>query len=114
MVPLTPGYLVRDLAVDLGLPLVIAARTGLGTINHTLLTIEAARAAGLRVAGVVMTPWPAEPEPIEASNRRDDRAARRRAGERAGADRTRDSLAQAGARAAARRLGGLVRQCSTP
>lgn len=69
MVPITPGYLVRDLAVDLALPLVIAARTGLGTINHTLLTIEAARVAGLRVAGVVMTPWPAQPEPIEASNR---------------------------------------------
>ena len=58
-----------DLAVDLALPLVIAARTGLGTINHTLLTVEAARAAGLRVAGVVMTPWPAAPVPIEVSNR---------------------------------------------
>jgi dethiobiotin synthetase len=69
LVPLTPGYLVRDLAVDLGLPLVIAARTGLGTINHTLLTVESARAAGLRVVGVVMTPWPEHPEPIEASNR---------------------------------------------
>jgi dethiobiotin synthetase len=69
MVPITPGYMVRDLAIDLGLPLVIAARTGLGTINHTLLTAEAARAAGLHVAGVVMTPWPSEPQPIERSNR---------------------------------------------
>jgi dethiobiotin synthetase len=69
MVPITTGYLVRDLAVDLALPVVIAARTGLGTINHTLLTIEAGRAAGLVVAGVVMTPWPEEPEPIERSNR---------------------------------------------
>jgi dethiobiotin synthetase len=69
MVPITTGYLVRDLAVDLGLPLVVAARTGLGTINHTLLTVEAARAAGLTVAGVVMTPWPEAPKPIEASNR---------------------------------------------
>jgi dethiobiotin synthetase len=69
LVPITAGYLVRDLALDLGLPVVIAARTGLGTINHTLLTVEAARAAGLRVAGVVMTPWPAAPEPIEISNR---------------------------------------------
>ena len=69
MVPITTGYLVRDLAVDLGLPVVIAARTGLGTINHTLLTVEAARGAGLTVAGVVMTPWPSEPEPIERSNR---------------------------------------------
>jgi dethiobiotin synthetase len=69
LVPLTAGYLVRDLALDIRLPVVIAARTGLGTINHTLLTIEAARSAGLRVAGVVMTPWSAHPEPIEHSNR---------------------------------------------
>ena len=69
MVPLTPGYLVRDLAVELGLPLVIAARTGLGTISHSLLTAEAARAAGLDVVGIVMTPWPDDPQPIELSNR---------------------------------------------
>ncbi len=49
--------------------MVVAARTGLGTINHTLLTVEAARAAGLTVAGVVLTPWPDEPAPIEQSNR---------------------------------------------
>ena len=48
MVPLTPSYLVRDLAGDLGLPVVIAARTGLGTINHSLLTIQGARDAALR------------------------------------------------------------------
>ena len=69
MVPLTPGYLVRDLALDLGLPVVIAARTGLGTINHTLLTVEAARTGGLQVAAVVMTPWPREPHVMERSNR---------------------------------------------
>jgi dethiobiotin synthetase len=69
LVPITPGYLVRDLALDLALPVVIAARPGLGTINHTLLTVEAAHAAGLRVAGVVMTPWPAEPTAMERSNR---------------------------------------------
>ena len=69
LVPLAPDYLVRDLARDLGLPLVIAARPGLGTINHTLLTLEAARAAGLRVAGVVMTPWPEQPSAMEDANR---------------------------------------------
>ena len=69
LVPITTGYLVRDLAIDLGLPVVIAARTGLGTINHTLLTVEAARAGGLHVAAVVMTPWPDDPTPIERSNR---------------------------------------------
>ena len=69
LVPLDPGYAVRDLARDLGLPLVVAARPGLGTINHTLLTLEAARAAGLDVRGVVLTPWPAEPDAMERSNR---------------------------------------------
>lgn len=69
LVPLTPRYLVRDLAAGLGLPVVIAAPPGLGTINHTLLTIEAARAAELEVQSVVLTPWPEEPGQIEESNR---------------------------------------------
>jgi dethiobiotin synthetase len=68
MVPLAGDYLVRDLARDLGLPLVVAAGPGLGTINHTLLTLEAARAAGLEVAGVVFTPWPGDPDSVQASN----------------------------------------------
>ncbi len=69
LVPITADYSVRDLAVDLGLPVVVAARTGLGTISHSLLTVEAARAAGLTVAAVVMSPWPDRPDPIERSNR---------------------------------------------
>jgi dethiobiotin synthetase len=69
LVPLTPTYLVRDLAVELALPLVIAASPRLGTINHTLLTIEAARNSGLEVRLVVLTPWPDEPDAIAESNR---------------------------------------------
>jgi len=69
LVPLADSYTVLDLAVDLALPLVIAARPGLGTINHTLLTLRAARCAGLDVRAVVLTPWPSEPQPIELSNR---------------------------------------------
>lgn len=69
LVPLTPSYLVRDLAADLGHPLVVVAGPGLGTINHTLLTIESARSAGLQVAAVVLTPWLEEPTEIERSNR---------------------------------------------
>jgi dethiobiotin synthetase len=69
LVPLTTGYSVRDLAVDLSLPLVVAARPGLGTISHTLLTIEAARAVGLTVRCVVLTPWPDDPSVMERSNR---------------------------------------------
>jgi dethiobiotin synthetase len=68
MVPLSPTYLVRDFAVDLGLPLLLVARPGLGTINHSLLSLEAARAADLHVAAVVLTPWPEEPGDVERSN----------------------------------------------
>jgi dethiobiotin synthetase len=69
LVPLSPTYLVRDLAADLGYPLVVVASPRLGTINHTLLTLESARAAGLEVAAVVLNPWPEEPSQIEQSNR---------------------------------------------
>jgi dethiobiotin synthetase len=68
LVPLAAGYTVRDLAAGLALPLVVAASPGLGTINHTLLTLEAARSAGLEVAMVVLTPWPDVPSTVEASN----------------------------------------------
>jgi dethiobiotin synthetase len=69
LVPLTEDYTVRDLAAQLGLPLLIAARPGLGTINHTLLTLHAAREVGLTVCAVVLTPWAAEPSVMERSNR---------------------------------------------
>ena len=80
LVPLTLGYLVRDFARDLGLPVVIAAPPALGTINHTLLTIEAVRAVGLEVAAVVLTPWPDEPGRRRALEPRGDRAPRARPG----------------------------------
>jgi len=69
LVPLTNDYLVRDLASEIGLPVVVVARAGLGTINHTLLTVGAVREAGLRVAGVVVTPWSDAPSTMEQSNR---------------------------------------------
>jgi dethiobiotin synthetase len=69
LVPLSDDYAVLDLAVALALPLVVVARPGLGTINHTLLTIRAARSAGVEVCAVVMTPWPAQPTDLELSNR---------------------------------------------
>jgi dethiobiotin synthetase len=69
LVPLADELTVRDLAVALGLALLIAAGPGLGTINHTLLTIEAARVAGLDVRAVVLTPWPEQPSELERSNR---------------------------------------------
>jgi dethiobiotin synthetase len=69
LVPLADGYDIRRFAQALGLPVVVAARPGLGTINHTLLTLEAARHASLDVVGVVLTPWPRKPSEMERSNR---------------------------------------------
>ena len=69
LVPIAEGWDVRALARELGLGVVIVARAALGTINHTLLTIEAARAGGLDLRAVVLTPWPAVPEALELSNR---------------------------------------------
>ncbi len=69
LVPFCEELTVRDLARALDLPVLIAARPGLGTINHTLLAIDAARAAGVRVCAVVLTPWSHEqPSAIELSN----------------------------------------------
>lgn len=69
LVPITEDFSVRDLAVELALPVVIAARPGLGTINHTLLTLAEARRSGLDVRAVVLTPWPESPDVIASSNR---------------------------------------------
>lgn len=69
LVPLGEDFTVRDLAAELKLPLLIAARPGLGTINHTLLTLQAARTAGLEVRAVVLTPWAQHPSTMEGSNR---------------------------------------------
>jgi dethiobiotin synthetase len=55
LVPVSDGASMADLARELGLPLLVVARASLGTINHTLLTLEAARTRGLRVAGVVIS-----------------------------------------------------------
>ncbi len=66
LVPIMPGYLVADLASDLGLPVVIVARAALGTINHTLLTLEAARRRRLDVLGVVVNGMPKRPSRAEA------------------------------------------------
>jgi dethiobiotin synthetase len=52
--PLTDAETVADLAAALGLPLIVVTRRSLGTLNHTLLTLEAAAQRGLHVAGVVV------------------------------------------------------------
>lgn len=59
--PISDEFWVVHLARLMGLPVVIVARAGLGTINHTLLTLHAARSAGLEVAGVVVNRYRLEP-----------------------------------------------------
>jgi dethiobiotin synthetase len=54
LVPVNDAQTMADLMVLLGLPVIVAARTTLGTINHTLLTLEALLARSLKIAGVVM------------------------------------------------------------
>ena len=64
----TDGTTLADLAADLDLPLVVVARPGLGTLNHTRLTCEAAWARGLRVLGIVVNDFPAAPGVAEQTN----------------------------------------------
>ena len=60
LVPMDAGHTVLDLMRSLMLPAVVVARAGLGTINHTLLTVGALRAAGVPVAGVVVNRYPSD------------------------------------------------------
>ena len=66
--PLTETETVADLAAELGMPLVIVARRSLGTLNHTLLTLEVARARRLPVAGVVVSETAPVSGPAEETN----------------------------------------------
>lgn len=61
-VPIRGDYLMVNLAQDLDLPLVVVARPSLGTLNHTLLTVEFARERSLHVAGIVISGMPPENE----------------------------------------------------
>ncbi len=60
-VPIVKDYFMSDLAKDLGASLMIVARPGLGTINHTLLTIDHAMSCGLNILGVVISGYPGNP-----------------------------------------------------
>lgn len=53
-VPLDSTHTVREWAVELGLPVLVVCRASLGTLNHTLLTVDSIRQTGLAVAGIVM------------------------------------------------------------
>lgn len=62
LAPLTERYVVRDLAREFGAPVVVAVRAGPDAAGTARLTLEAARAAGLSVAAVVLTGWPDSPD----------------------------------------------------
>jgi len=69
LVPLAPGLTLRGLAAEFGLDLLVVVADRLGCANHALLTVEAARAAGVRVCGFVLCrPSPAS-DPSQAGNR---------------------------------------------
>ncbi|HET9877056.1 MAG TPA: dethiobiotin synthase [Mycobacterium sp.] len=69
LVELTDGVTLRDLAVDLGAPVLVVTGAELGTLNHTALTLEALCTRQLRCAGLVVGSWPAQPGAVHASNR---------------------------------------------
>jgi len=79
LAPLTETETVADVAVSIGFPLLIVARQTLGTINHTLLTIEAARARGLFVSGIVLN-QPVAASPFDRSVESNPRELEKRCG----------------------------------
>lgn len=65
MVPIEENLMVIDLALRLGFPTVLVARSGLGTINHTLLSVEAFNRREIELAGIVLSAVADEPGPEE-------------------------------------------------
>jgi dethiobiotin synthetase len=63
------GTTLRDLAAELAAPVLVVVEPGLGTLNHTSLTLEGIAAKGLSCAGLVIGAWPAQPGAAEKSNR---------------------------------------------
>jgi dethiobiotin synthetase len=63
------GVTLRDLARDSHGSVLVVVKAGLGTLNHTALTLEALDAQRVPCAGLVMGAWPAEPGPVEIGNR---------------------------------------------
>ncbi|GAB4242997.1 MAG: dethiobiotin synthase [Candidatus Methylacidiphilales bacterium] len=68
LVPITRDFWVRDWALELGLPVVVVASAGLGTLNHTLLTIESIRPTGLPILGIVVNAYGVPDDLAAATN----------------------------------------------
>ncbi|OBI84283.1 dethiobiotin synthase [Mycobacterium sp. E740] len=69
LVEVGDGMTLRDLAVELSAPVLVVVAAGLGTLNHTALTLDALAAQGLSCAGLVIGSWPADPGVAEQGNR---------------------------------------------
>lgn len=63
------GVTLRDVAADLAAPVLVVVAAGLGTLNHTALTLEALASQGVPCAGLVIGAWPSEPGTVEQGNR---------------------------------------------
>lgn len=63
------GVTLRDVAVELGAAVLVVVTPGLGTLNHTGLTVESLAAHGIACAGLVVGSWPVAPDAAESSNR---------------------------------------------
>jgi dethiobiotin synthetase len=63
------GVTLRDMASDLGAAVLLVVAPGLGTLNHTALTLEALSAHGISCVGLVIGAWPADPDIAEEGNR---------------------------------------------
>lgn len=74
--PLTDELTMADLAAQFGFPLLIVARLGLGTINHTLLTVEVARMRGLLLAGIIFNELMPTTADLSVESNADEIAAR--------------------------------------
>lgn len=68
MVPLRRDYLLIDLVKELSLPVLVVSRSGLGTINHTLLTIEALKKREIEIFGIIFNSLEEEDEVIVRDN----------------------------------------------
>jgi len=67
----TEGGTILDLAISLDAEVYVVTRAGLGTLNHTELTVNALRAAGIEPAGLIIGSWPDQPGLAERLNRVD-------------------------------------------
>ena len=68
LVPLTEEFLMIDLISQMDIPAILVSTAGLGTVNHTLLSIEAMKKRNLKIAGIVINKMPMNPGAVEKDN----------------------------------------------